>query len=96
LSINLLTNSNKLASRLIIIFKYIIKLISLYSLSLFFLTRNYRFLYSSLKYFNILLSSYSLNIFTIINNNSFKYKKFAAYYILYLIVFIIIGGEMSL
>jgi hypothetical protein len=93
---NLLTNSNKLAFYLIIIFKYIAKLINLYSLGFFFLTKNYKFLYSSLKYFSTPLLSYSLSIFTTNNNSGFKYRKFATYYALYLIVFIIIGSEMSL
>jgi hypothetical protein len=49
LFINSLINNNKLISRFIIIFKYIIKLISLYSLK-FFLIKNYKFLSNSLKY----------------------------------------------
>jgi len=77
-------------------FKYIVKLISLYSLSFFFLTKNYKFLYNPLKYFNTPLLSLSLSIFTISNNNGFKYKKFTTYYILYLIVFIIISSKTSL
>jgi hypothetical protein len=77
-------------------FKYIAKLISLYSLSFFFLIKNYRFLYNPLKYFNTPLLSRSLSIFTINSSNSFKYRKFTAYYTLYLIVFIIIGGKTSL
>jgi hypothetical protein len=76
--------------------KYIVKLISLYSLGFFFLTKNYRFLYSPLEYFNTLLLSRSLSIFIINNSNSFKYRKFTIYYILYLIVFIIISSEMFL
>jgi hypothetical protein len=91
LSINLLINNSKLIFRLVIIFKYIVKLINLYSLSFFFLIKNYKFLYSLLKYFNTLLLSYSLSIFIISNNNSFKYRKFTIYYTLYLIVFIIIN-----
>jgi hypothetical protein len=81
---------------LVIIFKYIAKLINLYSLSFFFLTKNYRFLYSPLKYFNTPLLSLSLSIFIISNNSGFKYRKFAAYYALYLIMFIIISSEMFL
>ena len=77
-------------------FKYIIKLINLYSFSFFFLTKNYRFLYSPLKYSNTPLLNYFLSIFTINNNNGFKYKKFTAYYTLYLIVFIIISNKTSL
>jgi hypothetical protein len=77
-------------------FKYIVKLISLYSLSFFFLTKNYRFLYNSLKYFNAPLSSYSLSIFIINSNSGFKYRKFTTYYTLYLIVFIIISSKTSL
>jgi hypothetical protein len=92
----LLTNNSKLVSCLIIAFKYIAKLINLYSFDFFFLTKNYRFLYSPLKYFNTPLLSYSLSIFTINSSNSFKYKKFTTYYTLYLIMFIIIGSEMSL
>jgi hypothetical protein len=85
-----------LASRFITTFKYIAKLINLYSLSFFFLTKNYRFLYSSLKYFSTPLLSRSLSIFTINSNSGFKYRKFTTYYALYLIVFIIIGSKMSL
>jgi hypothetical protein len=96
LFINSLTNSGKLVLRFITIFKYITKLINLYSLSFFFLTKNYRFLYSSLKYFNTPLLSLSLSIFIISNNNGFKYRKFTTYYTLYLIVFIIIGNKMFL
>jgi hypothetical protein len=96
LFINSLTNSSKLVSCFITIFKYIAKLINLYSLSFFFLTKNYRFLYSPLEYFSTPLLSYSLSIFTISSNNGFGYRKFATYYALYLIVFIIIGSEMSL
>jgi hypothetical protein len=96
LSINLLTNSSKLVSYFIIIFKYITKLINLYSLSFFFLTKNYRFLYSPLKYFSTPLLSRSLSIFIINSNSGFKYRKFTTYYTLYLIVFIIIGSKMSL
>jgi hypothetical protein len=92
----LLTNNNKLISCFITIFKYIAELINLYSLSFFFLTKNYRFLYSSLKYSNTPLLSRSLSIFTTNNSNGFKYRKFATYYALYLIVFIIIGSEISL
>jgi hypothetical protein len=77
-------------------FKYIVKLISLYSLGFFFLTKNYRFLYSPLNYFNTPLLSRSLSIFTISNNSGFKHRKFTAYYTLYSIVFIIISGETSL
>ena len=94
--INLLTNNSKLASCLIIAFKYIAKLINLYSLGIFFLIKNYRFLYNSLKYFNTPLLSYSLSIFITNSNSGFKYRKFTAYYTLYLIVFIIIGSKMSL
>ena len=96
MSINLLINSSKLISYLIIIFKYIVKLISLYSPGFFFLTKNYRFLYSPLEYSSTPLLSYSLSIFIISNNSSFKYRKFTTYYTLYLIVFIIIGGKTSL
>jgi hypothetical protein len=96
LSINLLINSNKLISRLVIIFKYIAKLISLYSLGFFFLTKNYRFLYSPLEYSSTPLLSRSLSIFTTNNNNNFRHRKFTIYYTLYLIVFIIISGETSL
>jgi hypothetical protein len=92
----LLTNNNKLVFYLITIFKYIAKLINLYSLDFFFLIKNYKFLYSLLKYFNTPLLSLSLSIFIINNNNGFKYKKFTTYYTLYLIVFIIIGSKMSL
>jgi len=77
-------------------FKYIAKLISLYSLSFFFLIKNYKFLYSPLKYFNTSLLSRFLSIFTTNNNNSFRHRKFTTYYTLYLIVFIIISGKMSL
>jgi hypothetical protein len=91
LSTNLLINSSKLVSYLIIIFKYIAKLINLYSPSFFFLTKNYKFLYSPLKYSNTPLLSYSLSIFIINSNNGFKYRKFTTYYTLYLIVFIIIA-----
>jgi hypothetical protein len=96
LSINLLINSSKLVFYLIIIFKYIAKLINLYSFSFFFLIKNYKFLYSPLKYSNTLLLSYSLSIFTISGNSGFRYRKFAIYYTLCLIMFIIIGGKMSL
>ena len=72
------------------------KLISLYSLSFFFLTKNYRFLYSHLKYFNTPLLSRSLSIFTISSSSGFRHRKFIAYYALCLIVFIIIDSEMSL
>jgi hypothetical protein len=96
LSINSLTNNSKLISYFIIAFKYITKLINLYSLSFFLLTKNYKFLYSPLKYFNTPLLSYSLSIFTINSNSGFKYRKFITYYALYLIVFIIIGSKMSL
>jgi hypothetical protein len=92
----LLINSGKLVSCLIIIFKYIAKLINLYSFGFFFLIKNYRFLYSPLKYFSTPLLSYSLSIFIINNNSGFGHKKFTACYALYLIVFIIIGSEMSL
>jgi hypothetical protein len=85
-----------LAFCLIIIFKYITKLIDLYSFSFFFLTKNYKFLYSPLKYSSTPLLSYSLSIFTINSSNSFKYRKFTIYYTLYLIIFIIIGSEISL
>jgi hypothetical protein len=93
---NSLTNSGKLVSCLITIFKCIAKLINLYSPSFFFLTKNYKFLYSPLEYSNTPLLSCSLSIFTISSNNGFKYGKFATYYALYLIVFIIIGSEISL
>ena len=96
MSINLLIDSNKLVSRLVIIFKYIIKLISLYSPSFFFLIKNYKFLYSPLKYSNTPLLSRSLSIFTISSSNGFEHRKFAVYYALYLIVFIIIGSKTSL
>jgi hypothetical protein len=77
-------------------FKYIAKLINLYSLNFFFLTKNYRFLYNPLKYFNTPLLSHSLSIFTISNNNNFRHRKFVTYYTLYLIMFIIINSKMSL
>jgi hypothetical protein len=93
---NLLINSSKLVSYLIITFRYIAKLISLYSLSFFFLTKNYKFLYSPLEYSSTPLLSYSLSIFTTNNNSGFRYRKFTIYYTLYLIVFIIIGGKTSL
>jgi hypothetical protein len=96
LFINSLTNSSKLVSYLITIFKYIAELINLYSFGFFFLTKNYRFLYSPLKYSSTSLLSYSLSIFTTNNSSGFRYRKFATYYTLYLIVFIIIGGKMSL
>jgi hypothetical protein len=96
LSINLLTNSSKLAFCLIIMFKYIAELINLYSFGFFFLTKNYKFLYSPLKYFSTPLLSCSLSIFTINSSSGFKYRKFAACYALYLIMFIIIGSKMSL
>jgi hypothetical protein len=89
-------DNSKLVFYLIIAFKYIVKLISLYSPSFFFLTKNYRFLYSPLKYSSTPLSSHSLSIFTINSNNSFKHRKFTAYYTLYLIVFIIISNKTSL
>jgi hypothetical protein len=85
-----------LAFYFIIIFKYIAKLINLYSFSFFFLIKNYKFLYNSLKYFNTPLLSLFLSIFTINNNSSFKHRKFINYYTLYLIMFIIIGSKMSL
>jgi hypothetical protein len=85
-----------LASRLITTFRYITKLISLYSPSFFFLTKNYRFLYSPLEYFSTPLSSYSLSIFTTNSNSGFRHRKFTAYYTLYSIVFIIIGSKTSL
>jgi hypothetical protein len=53
-------------------FRYIAKLINLYSPGFFFLTRNYKFLYSLLEYSSTLLLSYSLSIFTTSNSNSFK------------------------
>jgi hypothetical protein len=93
---NSLTNNSKLAFCLVITFKYIAKLINLYSSNFFFLIKNYKFLYNLLEYFSTPLLSYSLSIFTINNSNSFKYRKFAAYYTLYLIVFIIISSKMSL
>jgi hypothetical protein len=77
-------------------FKYIAKLINLYSFSFFFLTKNYRFLYSPLEYSSTPLLSHSLSIFTISNSSGFRYRKFAACHALYLIVFIIINSEMSL
>jgi len=92
----LLINNNKLALCLIIIFKYIAKLINLYSFNFFFLIKNYRFLYSLLKYFNTPLLSRSLSIFTINNSNSFGHRKLATYYALYSIVLIIIDSKMSL
>jgi hypothetical protein len=94
--VNSLINSGKLISHLIIIFRYIVKLISLYSPGFFFLTKNYRFLYSPLKYSSTPLLSCSLSIFIINSNSGFKYRKFTTYYTLYLIVFIIIGGKTSL
>ena len=63
---------------------------------MFFLTKNYKFLYSLLKYSNILLLSRSLSIFTINNNNSFKYKNFVIYYALYSIILMTINSEMFL
>jgi hypothetical protein len=96
LFINSLTNNNKLVLCLIIIFKYIVKLINLYSFSFFFLIKNYRFLYSPLKYFNTPLLSRSLSIFITNNNNSFRHRKCITYYALYLIMFIIIDSKMSL
>jgi hypothetical protein len=78
------------------VFRCIVKLISLYSPGFFFLTKNYRFLYSPLEYFNTPLLSRSLSIFTISSNSGFEYRKFTAYYALYLMVFIIIGGKTSL
>jgi dolichyl-phosphate-mannose--protein O-mannosyl transferase len=77
-------------------FKYIAELINLYSFGFFFLTKNYRFLYSPLEYFSTPLLSHSLSIFTTSSNSGFRHRKFATYYTLYLIVFIIIGSEMSL
>jgi hypothetical protein len=85
-----------LVSCLITIFKCIAKLINLYSFGFFFLTKNYRFLYSPLKYSNTPLLSRSLSIFTTNSSNGFRHRKFAIYYALYLIVFIIIGSEISL
>jgi hypothetical protein len=76
-------------------FKYIAELISLYSLGFFFLTKNYRFLYSSLGCFNIPLLSRFLSILTINNNNSFKQGKFTTCYALYLIILIIINSKIS-
>jgi hypothetical protein len=96
LSTNSLTNSSKLVSCFITAFKYIAKLINLYSLGFFFLTKNYKFLYSPLKYSNTPLLSCSLSIFTTNSNSGFKYRKFATCYTLYLIVFIIISNEISL
>jgi hypothetical protein len=92
----LLTNGSKLVFYFVIIFKYITKLINLYSFGFFFLTKNYKFLYSLLKYFNTPLLSLSLSIFIINNSNSFKYRKFTIYYTLYLIMFIIISNKISL
>jgi hypothetical protein len=92
----LLTNSSKLVSCLIIMFKYIAKLINLYSFGFFFLTKNYRFLYSPLEYFSTPLLSCFLSIFIISNSSGFGHRKFTTYYALYLIVFIIIGSKMSL
>jgi len=77
-------------------FKYIAKLISLYSPGFFFLTKNYRFLYNPLEYSSTPLLSRSLSIFTTNSNSGFRHRKFTTYYTLYLIVFIIIGGETSL
>jgi hypothetical protein len=77
-------------------FKYIAKLINLYSPSFFFLTKNHGFLYSPLEYFSTPLLSRSLSIFTINNNNSFRHRKLAAYYALYSMVLMIIGSEISL
>ena len=87
---------NLLVFYLITIFKYIAKLINLYSPNFFFLTKNYRFLYSPFKYFNTPLLSLFLSIFTINSNSSFRYRKFTAYYTLYLIVLIIIDSKISL
>jgi hypothetical protein len=89
-------DSGKLASRLIIAFKCVAKLISLYSLSFFFLTKNHGFLYSPLKYSSTPLLSRSLSIFTTSGSSGFKHGKFAACYALCLMVFIIMGGETSL
>jgi hypothetical protein len=89
-------DSGKLASRLIITFRCIAKLISLYSPGFFFLTKNYGFLYGPLKYSSTPLSSCSLNIFTTSSSSGFGYGKFAACHALYLIVFIIMGGKTSL
>jgi hypothetical protein len=77
-------------------FKYIVKLISLYSPGFFFLIKNHGFLYSSLEYSNTPLLSYSLSILTINNSNSFRQEKFAIYYTLYLIILIIISSKISL
>jgi hypothetical protein len=77
-------------------FKCIAKLINLYSFGFFFLTKNYRFLYSPLKYSSTPLLSHSLSIFTTSGNSGFRYRKFATCHALCLIVFIIIGSKMSL
>jgi hypothetical protein len=92
----LLTNNSKLVSCLITVFKYIAELINLYSLGFFFLTKNYGFLYSPLEYSSTPLLSHSLSIFTTSSSSGFRYRKFTTYYALYLIVFIVIGGKMSL
>jgi hypothetical protein len=85
-----------LASRLITAFRCVAKLISLYSPGFFFLTKNYGFLYGPLEYSSTPLLSRSLSIFTTSSSSGFRHRKFAACYALYSMVFIIIGGEMSL
>jgi len=92
----LLIDGGKLVSYLITMFKCIAKLISLYSPGFFFLTKNHGFLYSPLEYSSTPLLSRSLSIFTISSSNGFEHRKFAVYYALYLIVFIIIGSKTSL
>jgi hypothetical protein len=96
LSINSFINGGKLISRLIITFKYIAKLINLYSPGFFFLTKNHGFLFSPLEYSSIPLLSRSLSIFIISNNNGFRHGKLAAYHALYFIILIIIDSKMSL
>jgi hypothetical protein len=85
-----------LASCLVTAFRYIAKLISLYSPGFFFLTKNHGFLYSPLEYFSTPLLSRSLSIFTTSGSSGFGHRKFTAYYTLCLIVFIIIGSKTSL
>jgi hypothetical protein len=77
-------------------FRYVAKLISLYSPGFFFLTKNYGFLYSSLEYSSTPLLSRSLSIFTTSSSSGFGHRKFTTYYILYSIVFIIISNKTSL
>jgi hypothetical protein len=85
-----------LASCFVTTFKYIAKLINLYSLGFFFLTKNYKFLYSPLEYSSTPLLNHSLSIFTTSGSSGFGYRKFATCYALYLIVFIVMGSKMSL